>query len=302
MKLAAVDIGSNAIRMQVTNVIEYDNQVVFKKLEYIRFPLRLGHDVFSSGRVSEKSADRFVKLMNAFKMFIDLYEVDDYMACATSAMREAANGEELKSRVKKETGLEITIIEGDVEAELGNRAISTYIADTPFLHIDVGGGSTELNMYLRKEKVASRSFRLGGVRRLDKKDSPEVWREMRIWIADNIPTNVQKATALGTGGNISKIFELSGIKKGKKLSYEKASEVIQNLSQMTLEERIFKLQLNHDRADVIIPASEIYLEAMKAANARYIIVPDVGLKDGVMHYLYEKNRNRVAPYIVKSGW
>lgn len=302
MKLAAVDIGSNAIRMQVTNVIEYDNQVVFKKLEYIRFPLRLGHDVFSSGRISEKSSDRFVKLMTAFKLFIDLYEVDDYMACATSAMREAANGEELKSRVKQETGLEITIIEGDTEAELVNRAIFTHITDAPFLHIDVGGGSTELNVYLHREKVASRSFRLGGVRRLDKKDSPEVWKEMKAWIGGNIPTIGQKATALGTGGNISKIFELSGIKKGKKLSIEKVNEVIQHLSTMTLEERIFKLQLNHDRADVIIPASEIYLEAMKAAHARYIIVPDVGLKDGVMHYLYEKNRNRVAPYIVKSGW
>ena len=302
MKLAAVDIGSNAIRMQVTNVIEYDNDVVFKKLEYIRFPLRLGHDVFSQGQISEKTSLKFIKLMKAFKLFIDLYEVDDYMACATSAMREASNGEELKKKVKEETGLEITIIEGDTEAELINRAVNTHITDAPFLHIDVGGGSTELNVYLQREKVASRSFRLGGVRRLDKKDSPEVWKEMKAWIEEKIPIRSQKITALGTGGNISKIFELAGIKKGKKLSYEKAQEVVERLSQLTLEERIFKLQLNHDRADVIIPASEIYLGAMKAAHARYIIVPDVGLKDGVMHYLFEKNKHRIAPYIVKSSW
>ncbi len=302
MKLAAVDIGSNAIRMQVTNVIEYDNQVVFKKLEYIRFPLRLGHDVFSAGEISEKNCLKFIKLMNAFKSFIDLYEVDDYFACATSAMREASNGHLLKERVKKDTGLNITIIEGDAEAELVNRAILAHITESPFLHIDVGGGSTELNIYLEKKIVASKSFRLGGVRRLDKKDSPEVWREMNEWIGTKLPAQTAKVTALGTGGNISKIFELSGIKKGKKLSYEKAQEVIEHLSVLTLEERIFKLQLNHDRADVIIPASEIYLGAMKAAHARYIVVPDVGLKDGIMHYLYEKNRHRVAPYIVKSGW
>lgn len=302
MKLAAVDIGSNAIRMQVTNVIEFENQVIFKKLEYVRFPLRLGHDVFTNGRIGERNCDRFVKLMTAFKLFIELYEVDDYMACATSAMRESENGVELGERVKSETGLEITIIEGEQEAELVNRAITIHIDEHPFLHIDVGGGSTELNLYIKQQKIAAKSFKLGSVRRLDHKDSPEVWKQMGEWIRENIPPKSGKLTALGTGGNISKIFELSRMRKGTKMSIEKAEEVIRQLQQMTLEERIFKLQLNADRADVIIPASEIYLAAMRAANARHILVPDVGLKDGIMHYLYQKNRNRVIPYIVKSGW
>lgn len=302
MKLAAIDIGSNAIRMQVTNVIEYDGQVTFKKLEYVRFPLRLGHDVFTSGKISERNCERFVKLMRAFKLLIELYEVDASMACATSAMRESENGWELKERAKEETGLEIQVIDGDREAELTNRAILTHISDMPHLHIDVGGGSTELNLYINHEKVASRSFKLGSVRRLDHRDSPEVWEQMKQWIAAHIPPKAGKVTALGTGGNISKIFELSGTKKGKKLSIEKAEEVVDRLQQMTLEERIFRLQLNPDRADVIIPASEIYLEAMRAAHAKYIVVPDVGLKDGIMHFLYQQTRQRVAPYMVKASW
>ena len=288
--------------MQVTNVIEYDGQVTFKKLEYVRFPLRLGHDVFTEGRISERNCNRFVKLMTAFKLLIELYEVDDYMACATSAMREAENGEALRERVKGDTGLEITIIGGDQEAELTNRAITVHIDEHPFLHIDVGGGSTELNLYIRQQKIASISFKLGSVRSLDHRDSPEVWKQMRKWIEEHIPPKSGKLTALGTGGNISKIFELSGLRKGRKMSIEKAEEVIRRLQQMSLEERIFKLQLNPDRADVIIPASEIYLAAMRAAHARYIVVPEVGLKDGIMHYLYHKNRDRIAPYYMKAGW
>ncbi len=302
MKLAAVDIGSNAIRMQVTNVIEFENQVTFKKLEYIRFPLRLGHDVFTQGKISDRSCDRFVKLMRAFKLFIELYETDDYMACATSAMRESENGRQLCERVKQETGLEITIIEGDQEAEMTDRAITIHIGKQPFLHIDVGGGSTELNLYIHHKKIASRSFQLGSVRLLDHMDSPEVWQDMQSWIEANIPPRSGKLTALGTGGNISKIYELSGLKRGQKLSIEKAEAVVAGLSKMTLEERLFKLQLNPDRADVIIPASEIYLKAMRAARAKHIVVPEVGLKDGIMHYLYQKNRNRIAPYFVKAGW
>jgi len=302
VKLAAVDIGSNAIRMQVTNVIEFENQVTFKKLEYIRFPLRLGHDVFTQGRISDRSCDRFVKLMSAFKLFIELYETDDYMACATSAMRESENGRQLCERVKQETGLEITIIEGDQEAEMTDRAITIHIGKQPFLHIDVGGGSTELNLYIHHKKIASRSFQLGSVRLLDHMDSPEVWQDMQSWIEANIPPRSGKLTALGTGGNISKIYELSGLKRGQKLNIEKAEAVVAGLSKMTLEERLFKLQLNPDRADVIIPASEIYLKAMRAARAKHIVVPEVGLKDGIMHYLYQKNRNRIAPYFVKAGW
>lgn len=302
MKLAAVDIGSNAIRMQVTNVIEFENEVTFKKLEYIRFPLRLGHDVFTQGTISERSCDRFVKLMKAFKLFIELYETDDYMACATSAMRESVNGRQLCERVKQETGLEITIIEGDQEAEMTDRAITIHIGKQPFLHIDVGGGSTELNLYIHNKKIASTSFQLGSVRLLDHMDSPEVWQDMQSWIESNIPPRSGKLTALGTGGNISKIYELSGLKRGQKLSIEKAEAVVAGLGKMTLEERLFKLQLNPDRADVIIPASEIYLKAMRAARAKHIMVPEVGLKDGIIHYLYQKNRNRIAPYFVKAGW
>jgi exopolyphosphatase/guanosine-5'-triphosphate,3'-diphosphate pyrophosphatase len=288
LKLAAIDIGSNAIRFQISTVLD-SPQVLFKKLEYIRFPLRLGHDVFSTGNISQKSAIKFKKLMKAFRLLIELYEVDDYMFCATSAMRESENGSELVNEIQEEIGITIHVIDGNREAEFINRAISSYLAEKTYLHIDVGGGSTELNLYVEGKKIKTRSFKIGSVRVLEHTDSPIMWQDMEHWVRINIKKNYGKVTAVGTGGNISKIFELALSRPGKTISINKVKQIRDMVNNYTIEERIFKLQMNPDRADVIIPASNIYLKVMEWANANSILVPEVGLKDGIMFHLYEKN-------------
>lgn len=292
MKLAAIDIGSNAIRFQVSTVLDSGASLLFKKLEYIRFPLRLGHDVFTTGRISAKSADKFKKLMKAYRLLLELYEVDDYMFCATSAMRESENGMEITDQVREEHGVVIHVIDGNREAELINRAISSYLTDKTYLHIDVGGGSTELNLYYGGKKIKTRSFKIGSVRVLEHNDSPLMWQEMEGWVKENVKKEYGKVTAVGTGGNISKIFELAQTKPGKTMSMKKVKQIRDMVEGFSLQDRIYQLQMNPDRADVIIPASNIYLKVMEWAHAASILVPEVGLKDGIMLYLYEKNKQQ----------
>lgn len=287
MKIAAIDIGSNAIRLQVTNVLEYQGKVEFKKLEYVRFPLRLGHDVFTRNRITDKNYRKFKKLMHAFKLLLELYEVEDYMACATSAMREAENGKEIADEIHKDLELEINIIDGNQEAAFINKAIFSYLTEDPYLHIDVGGGSTELSYIKQRKKINSDSFSIGSVRRLEHHDSPEVWSEMRKWVESKFK-KISKITAVGTGGNINKVFDLANKKPGDKLSLVKIKEIRKMLENHSQEERINLLKLNPDRADVIIPATDIYISVMEWAKIKNIIVPDVGLKDGIMAVLFEK--------------
>ena len=290
MKLAVIDIGSNAIRFQVTNVIAYNGQLSFKKLEYIRFPLRLGKDVFKYNKIGEDKADRFFRLMNAFKLLIDLYEVDDYYACATSAMRESENGRELVKRIKELLGLTIHIIDGNEEAKFINNVILKDLDLSTYLHIDVGGGSTELNIIDNRKNVRSKSFKLGSVRTLEANSSQTVMIDMVNWIQKHTEDLYENIKAIGTGGNIQKLYELSERSgKDKLANYDDLVKTQTYLKTLTLEEKTHKLKLNHDRADVIVPASYIYLQAMKAANAQHILVPDVGLKDGIMQMLYEKH-------------
>lgn len=289
MKLAAIDIGSNAIRFQVSTALDNTPNLIFKKLEYIRFPLRLGHDVFSSGRISDNSIVKFVKLMRAFKLLIELYEVDDYMFCATSAMRESENGAALAQQVQDELGIVIEVIDGNREAELVNGAISSYLQDKTYLHIDVGGGSTELNLYVNGKKIKTRSFKIGSVRILERTDSPVIWEDMENWVRQNIKKSYGKVTAVGTGGNISKIFDLAKMKPGKTITLRKVKEIMKMVESHSIQERIYKLQMNPDRADVIVPASDIYLKVMEWAKSTSILVPEVGLKDGMMLHLYERN-------------
>ncbi|MEQ9465775.1 MAG: phosphatase [Ekhidna sp.] len=287
MKLAAIDIGSNAVRLQITKVLEYEKIITFKKLEYVRFPLRLGHDVFTIGRISEHNEERFFKLMTAFKNLIDLYEISAFYGCATSAMRESENGSEIVERVRKELDLPIQIISGEEEAEMINRVILQGLDDGHYIHIDVGGGSTELNIYEKHEKVYSHSFKLGSVRILEGRDTPDNWREMRDWVSKFAFKKGEKITAIGTGGNINKLYELSNPEtKTKKMSLDRLMRTQDVLKNLTLDDRLNKLQLNPDRADVIIPASDIYIQVMKAAKAKSILVPDVGLKDGINYYMY----------------
>ena len=294
MKLAAVDIGSNAIRFLVTNVTNHDGQITFKKVEYVRFPLRLGKDVFHYQSISSSNKEKFFKLMHAFKLLVDLYEVDDSMICATSALREAANGREIADEVRKKHGFDIQIIDGNREADLINKALWKHIDEKTYLHVDVGGGSTELNIYKQGVKTASDSFQLGSVRTMDEIGSPEVWENMSFFIEKNLERN-KKTVCIGTGGNINKILELSKPSKNKRyLDLDKIKEVKARLRAYSYEERINILNLNPDRADVIIPAANIYLAVMKTANSTRMIVPDVGLKDGVILELYEKNRGRLG--------
>jgi exopolyphosphatase / guanosine-5'-triphosphate,3'-diphosphate pyrophosphatase len=301
LKLAAIDIGSNAIRLQVSSVLDNGTNILFKKLEYIRFPLRLGHDVFSTNQISEKSMKTFKKLMKTFKLLLELYEVDDAMFCATSAMRESDNGAQLAKEVQQELGITIQIIDGKEEAELVNKAIQSYLTDKAYLHIDVGGGSTELNVYAHGKKIKTRSFKIGSVRILEHHDSPVIWKEMEKWIKDQVKSSLGKVTAVGTGGNISKIFELSETEDGKSMSLKKVKAIKKLVEEHTLEDRIYKLQMNPDRADVIVPASDIYIKVMEWANAKSIIVPEVGLKDGMMLDLFERNtKNRKVEFVNKE--
>jgi exopolyphosphatase / guanosine-5'-triphosphate,3'-diphosphate pyrophosphatase len=293
LKLAAIDIGSNAIRFQVSTVLAiHETQPLFKKLEYIRFPLRLGHDVFTIGKISDKSKEKFKKLMKAYKLLIELYEVDDYMFCATSAMRESENGLELVREVQEEYGITINVIDGNREAEMINKAISSFLTDSTYLHIDVGGGSTELNLYYQGKKIKTRSFKIGSVRILEHHDSPIMWEDMEHWIRENVRKEYGRVTAVGTGGNISKIFELGKYAPGKTMSLRKVKDLRDMIESFTIDERIYQLQMNPDRADVIIPASNIYIKVMEWAHTNSILVPEVGLKDGIMMHLYEVGQSQ----------
>lgn len=298
MKIGAIDIGSNAIRFQITNVIDYKGIVTFKKVEYVRFPLRLGQDVFKYNRIMESSENKFVKLMATFKMLLELYEVDDYIFCATSAMRESENGVKIAERVKREIGVEIDIIDGDREAEIINKVIFNRLDDRNYIHIDVGGGSTELNILSKKEKVAAQSFKIGSVRRLGGDDSPKEWDRMKTWVNKHVTIHQRPIMAIGTGGNISKLYDLANITKVKneaaKIHVNDIEDVRKELNKYTLEERINVLMLNPDRADVILPACDIYTSVMKWAGAHEILVPDVGLKDGLLQLLYERSKTKLT--------
>ena len=291
MKIAAIDIGSNAARMQISSVLTNKNTISFKKVEYVRFALRLGMDVFNSGKITSGSEARIKKLLQAYQLLMELHEVDAYMICATSAMREAENGESIVERIKNELGMEIHLIEGEKEAELINNVIVVVLEkDKTYLHIDVGGGSTELNIYKGQEKIAAKSFKIGSVRLLEHKEAPDVWKKMQIWVKENIPTHLQ-ITAVGTGGNISKLFNMIENKKDNKATLKDVEKMRNYIEKFTLEERMNKLQLNADRADVIVPASDIYLSVMKWAGATEIMVPDLGLKDGILMLVYETLMN-----------
>lgn len=286
MKIAAIDIGSNAARLQISSVLKDGGYTSFKKVEYVRFPLRLGHDVFTYGSLTPESQERTIKLMKCYKLLLELHEVEGYMACATSAMRESANGHEVVERIAHETGIKIHIIDGSKEAELINNVVVQALVDGQYLHIDVGGGSTELNLYFNRQKVASKSFKIGSVRLLEGKESKGAWQKMERWIEENVDS-YEPVKAVGTGGNISKLFNLVSKTSDNATSVEELTRMRDYIASFSQEDRVHKLRLNADRADVIVPASDIYISVMKWAGASEIIVPDLGLKDGIIQLVYE---------------
>jgi exopolyphosphatase/guanosine-5'-triphosphate,3'-diphosphate pyrophosphatase len=293
LRYAAIDIGSNAVRLLIADIIENNASVSFKKNTLVRVPLRLGDDAFLDRHLSERNAVDLVKTMSAFRNLMDVYKVTDYMALATSAMREAKNGEEVAKHVKTETDLAIEIINGQEEARMiySSHAELNIDKSKNYLYIDVGGGSTELSLFSAGELWASKSFNIGTIRMLDNQDTEESWEEMKDFIRDNVrPFKV--ISGIGTGGNINKLYRMSEEKEGTPLSFGKLKSLYTYLSSFSLKDRINVLGLNQDRADVIIPACEIYMTVLKVANIKNIYVPTVGLVDGIIQTLIEKNYAR----------
>lgn len=293
MKIAAIDIGSNAARLQISSVLHDGDFTSFKKVEYVRFPLRLGHDVFNFGNITPESEARTIKLMECYRLLMELHEVEGYMACATSAMRESANGDEIVERIAQSTGIKIHVIDGAREAQLINNVVVQALEDGQYLHIDVGGGSTELNLYFNRQKIASKSFKIGSVRLLEGKESKGAWQKMEKWIEENIDS-MEPIVAVGTGGNISKLFNLVSKTSENSTSLAELQRMRDYIASFSQEERVHKLRLNADRADVIVPASDIYISVMKWVGADKILVPDLGLKDGIIQLVYEKITNKKA--------
>jgi exopolyphosphatase/guanosine-5'-triphosphate,3'-diphosphate pyrophosphatase len=294
MKFAAIDIGSNAARLQISSVLENDGVISFKRIEYVRFALRLGHDVFSDGAISPESEVRIFKLLHAYKLLMDLHEVKDYAICATSAMREASNSAEIITRIHKILDMKIQIIDGSREAELINDVVVQSLHPKKnYLHIDVGGGSTELNIYRHREKLASKSFKIGSVRLLEGTEKEGDWERMRNWISQQKELISGDIEAIGTGGNIAKLFNLSKpAAEEKSMTFDALFEMAAYVGSFSFEDRVNKLRLNTDRADVIVPAASIYLTAMELGGCKSILVPDLGLKDGILQMLYDRYLNR----------
>ncbi len=286
MKIAAIDIGSNAARMQISSILNDEGKISFKKVEYVRFALRLGHDVFTDGKIGYDSEAKLKKLLTIYRLLMELHEVDSYLICATSALREAENGLNICERVKLELGMTINLISGEKEAEMINNVIVKELEeDNTYLHIDVGGGSTELNIYNGKIKETSQSFKIGSVRLMDGKVNKDTWKKMQRWIIDNIPTS-KNVVAIGTGGNISKIFDYVIKEENGRAKINEIERSIEFISQYTVDERINKLKMNPDRADVITHASGIYLSCMKWAKSEEMVVPNLGLIDGILMEVY----------------
>ena len=294
MKFAAIDIGSNAARLQISSVLDNEGMISFKRVEYVRFALRLGHDVFTDGAISPESEVRIFKLMHAYKLLMDLHEVQDYAICATSAMREATNSAEIITRVHKILDMKIQLIDGTREAELINDVVVKSLNPKKnYLHIDVGGGSTELNFYRNQEKFATKSFKIGSVRLLEGKEKAGDWEKMQQWISLQKSTISGPVYAVGTGGNISKLYNLSTqVDEQKTMDFAELKRIADFVGSYSYEERVNKLRLNTDRADVIVPAASIYLLAMDLAGCETIFVPDLGLKDGIIQMLHERMQAR----------
>ena len=286
-KYAAIDIGSNAVRLLITNVITTKSKVKFKKASLVRVPVRLGADAFVKGKISDKNIDKLTETMQAFRHLISVHQVTNYMAVATSAMREASNGKEIVAYVKKFSGIDIQIIDGAREAEL---IAATDLEDLlemnrNYLYVDVGGGSTEFSVFVKGKKQESKSFKLGTVRLLNNMVDKSEWEQAQNWVKSHTK-GLNKVYLIGSGGNINKIFKMSGKVPGAPLSKVYLDAQYKFLKSMTYEERIKELDLNPDRADVIIPATKIYRKAMQWSGAQKVFVPKIGLADGIVKYLH----------------
>jgi exopolyphosphatase/guanosine-5'-triphosphate,3'-diphosphate pyrophosphatase len=287
-KYAAIDVGSNAMRLLVSNIVEQeDKPTQFNKSALVRVPVRLGQDSFTVGEISEENIERMVDTMKAFSLLMKVHKVEKYMACATSAMREADNGAEIAEYIEKETGIKIHLIDGKKEAKIiASSDLYQFLkTDETYLYIDVGGGSTELTLFSEGKIIASKSFKAGTVRFLNNMVSEVVWSEIEKWIK-SVTAPYDNVVLIGSGGNINKLFKMSGKSQDKPLTLSYLQTQYNLLSKMSYDDRVMDLALNSDRADVIVPATRIYLNAMKWSGAKQLYVPKIGLSDGIVKALY----------------
>ena len=290
MRLAAIDIGSNAARLLISDVIPGTKPTPeFIKVALVRVPLRLGFDVFDMGVISPHKAENVIKTIQSYKLLLDVYDVKHLKACATSAMRDASNGKEIIKKVKAETGIDIKIISGQEEASFiyENHFAEGLTMDESYLYIDVGGGSTELTFFSDGKLVFKESFNIGTIRLLKNQVSEAAWDEMKEFIKTRTK-GLHHVSAIGTGGNINKVFSISKRKDGKPLSLELLRDYYKEFSTLSLEQRMSLYKFREDRADVIVPALLIFINVMRWADAQEIFVPKIGLADGLIHMLYEE--------------
>lgn len=290
MRLAAIDIGSNAARLLITDVIRgIDGKPQFNKINLVRVPLRLGFDVFETGEISKQKRGMILQTMKAYSHLLKAYDVQNIKACATSAMRDAINSEDIIRKVWMETGISIKIISGDEEAAViyENHIAENMDISNSYLYIDVGGGSTEITFFHEGKMKYKRSFNIGTIRLLKNQVEETIWDEMKEAIKQNIKSTGTKV-AIGSGGNINKVFSLSKKKEGKPLNLELLKDYYKELSSFSIEERIRLYKLRSDRADVIVPALQIYINIMRWADIELIFVPKIGLADGLVQKLYQE--------------
>jgi len=293
LRYAAIDVGSNAVRLLIADITHGDNGFTFKKNTLVRVPLRLGDDAFLDHKISKRKIEDLIKTMSAFKNLMDVYQVTKYLACATSSMREAENGREIVQLISEKANLDLEIIEGQREANIiyANHIEDNLDIKKNYLYIDVGGGSTELSVFVNKIPVASKSFDIGTIRILDNQDKEETWEDMRLWVKEQ--TKFHKNLAgIGTGGNINKLYRMANEKEGMPLTFLKLKSLYNQLNGHSLKERIQVFGLNPDRADVIIPAAEIFITIMKWTGIKQVYVPRVGMADGIINLLIEENLNK----------
>ncbi len=289
MKLAAIDIGSNAARLLITEVTtDSHNEPVFNKLNLIRVPLRLGFEVFETGVISKEKTGMLLQTMKAFKHLINAYGVSHVKACATSAMRDARNSNDLIRKVKLETDIAIEVISGDAEAGLvfENHIAETLDKDHSYMYIDVGGGSTELSFFSNGKLIFKESFNIGTIRLLQQQVNEKTWEQMKE-VIKTVTKGQKEVVAIGSGGNINKVFSMSKRKDGKPLTLDLLKDYHKELSSVNLEDRIRLYSLRADRADVIVPALQIYINAMRWANALEMYVPKIGLVDGLVRNMWD---------------
>lgn len=293
MRLAAIDIGSNAARLLISDVVVGpQGNTEFIKAALVRAPLRLGFEVFDKGEIPPAKVEKVIKTLKSYKLLLDVYEVKHVKACATSAMRDAANGPDIIRKVKTETGIDIKIISGQEEASLiyENHIADSMTIDESYLYIDVGGGSTELTFFSDGKLIFKESFNIGTIRLLKNQVNESLWDEMKEFIKQRTK-GYHHVTAIGSGGNINKIFSLSKRKEGKPLSLDLLRDYFKEFSNLSVTQRMTFYHLREDRADVIVPALLIYINVMRWADTEEIYVPKIGLADGLIHTLYEEVKN-----------